>query len=542
MSVKQLRNIRFALIFCLPLNFIRAEIASNSEIDILHYGIYVELSDTSNSIVGRTTIEFEKSIKSKRLSLDFAALNISKILLNNRETSFNFSDEQITIPLVDSENSDRARVEIHYSGAPTDGLLIQNNRHGRRSFFVDNWPNRAHFWFPCVDHPADKATMTLTVKAPSHYQIVANSSLENQTAESGGAQTWTFAKFSPISVYNIVFGVAEFVITEKYSAGFDKLKYWYFREDSLNVERSFKDAPQMLAYFQHRFGPFPFEKLALVQAVTVFGGMENAGAIFFNENSFKPNRTIEVTVAHEIAHQWFGDLITPVKWNNLWLSEGFASYFGAQYFEKSDSSKFRKLMRQSRSRYLKNKKWRQRAVIEPEPKNLFDLLNANTYTKGQWIVHMLRNELGDSLFWVSMQESVQSFAGSNWETADLRSICEKQAGRKLNWFFDQWLFQPGIPKLDIQYYQEKNGAFYVQIQQKQKTPTMRFPLEISFANGNSTVDKNVICSKQTEQFQWTFPAQNLELQIDKNIKLLADIHLKEKKFLYQKKSNRGSHK
>lgn len=396
-------------------------------------------------------------------------------------------------------------MKISYHGTPADGLLIQQNKFGQRSFFVDNWPNRAHNWLPSIDHPADKASVKLSIRAPQAYKIVANGPLEHEEIQSDGTKTQVFSMAEPIPVYCIVFGATrDFTIAHKSIADSIDLTYWLFREDSVNGAKAFAQAPQMLDYFTRMFGMYPYEKLSLVQAVTRFGGMENAGAIFFNENNFTANASLDVTVAHEIVHQWIGDWFTPQNWNQLWLSEGFANYFGMQFFENANPDRFRKLMQQSRKNYLRREELHTRAIIETEPENLFELLNANTYTKGGWVVHMLRYEMGDSAFFSALKNANDRFAASNWTVADWQTLCERTTGRNFDWFFEQWLFKPGIPKFHIFWFQDSQNNLHIKIEQKQNTPMMQFPLDFLFFTKNTQTLHHGRCTRQRKHshFNW----------------------------------------
>ncbi len=498
-------------------------------IDIDHYAIQIVLSDSSDDIAAKTIIDFFRSPEVRTLRLDFAEFAIDSVLLNGKiaDSKFENSKLDITLPVV--RDTTISQVEITYHGKPADGLIGKNNKFGRRTFFVDNWPNRAHFWFPCIDHPRDKASVSMRITAPERFKIVANGPLTTKQNNRDGNSTWFFSSKQTMPVYCMVFGAAEFSTMQQTAAGQLLLSYWFFPKDSAAV-RNFRNTPQMLAYYSNRFGVFPFEKLALVQANTRFGGMENAGAIFFNEKNFGGRLSFEVTVAHEIVHQWFGNWITPAAWNHLWLSEGFASYFGIQFFEKYDKSRFWKLLENSRDRYLRQQKWHEQALTQTEPANLFDMLNANNYTKGLWVVHMLRNELGDSFFWQSMQAVGEKFGGKNWTTEDLQMICEAQSGRQLGWFFDQWVHRGSIPRIVVRYFQDDSAGLQVQIEQKQSPATMRLPVDITIIEDGEQHDYRVVCRRRVEFFSWPLRSSNIKIVVDRNIQLLAGIKLVRQKF------------
>ena len=164
----------------------------------------------------------------------------------------------------------------------------------------------------------------------------------------------------------------------------------------------------MVNFFSTKVGPFPYEKLANVQSSTRFGGMENASAIFYSQEAIAKGKNIESTVSHEIAHQWFGDSVTEKEWHHLWLSEGFATYFGALFFEQSDGrDNFIERMEKSKKRIFQSKVT-DRPIVDYEVRDLFKLLNSNNYPKGAWVLHMLRGLLGDEIFLEGFQSIIVS--------------------------------------------------------------------------------------------------------------------------------------
>jgi aminopeptidase N len=201
---------------------------------------------------------------------------------------------------------------------------------------------------------------------------------------------------------------------------------------------------------------------------------------------------MEGTVAHETAHQWFGGHVTQVDWPELWLSEGFATYFGHLFFEHADGvDVFRARMEESRQSYLDSDLTGQ-AVIDRGETNLFEHLNANNYPKGGWILHMLRALVGDETFFAGIRHYYESFAGGNASSNDFRGAMEAVYGQDLDWFFDQWLERPGYPMLSIaSEWDTATGEAVVTITQAQPDawPAFRFPLEVeSVRDGRENPD------------------------------------------------------
>jgi aminopeptidase N len=390
-------------------------------------------------------------------------------------------------------------VTIAYRGIPDDGLIIRDNVHGDPSVFVDNWPNRTRFWLPSVDHPTDKATVRYTVHAPSVWRVIANGHLVTEAGATpadaigpqGDRRTWVWEVGVPISTYNMVIGAADLEVrtvglaacgqapASRRPDGCVEVTYWVYPQDVERAEPSFRRAAQMVDHFTDLIGPFPFEKLANVQSATRFGGMENASAIFYSEQAIASGRDIEGTVSHEIAHQWFGDAVTEADWHHLWLSEGFATYFGAQFFEAADGiDAFRARMEQSRQRVIASADV-ERPVVDEEEQDLFALLNDNNYPKGGWVLHMLRGIIGDDAFFAGIREYYRRYLHSAVLTDDLRAVMEETSGVELGWFFEQWIHRPGYPVFETETSWE-GGTLTLAIRQVQQAswPGFRAPMEV----------------------------------------------------------------
>ena len=242
----------------------------------------------------------------------------------------------------------------------------------------------------------------------------------------------------------------------------------------------------MVDFFTDLVGPFPYEKLAHVQSATRFGGMENSSAIFYSQQGIASGRNMEGTVSHEIAHQWFGDSVTEEDWNHLWLSEGFATYFGALFFEHTDGpDALRSRMADAAATYLASPDTA-RPVVD-DRSDLFGMLNRNSYQKGGLVLHMLRREVGDQPFFGAVHEYYERHRDGTADTDDFRRVVEEVTGRDLGVFFQQWLHAPGYPVLSVE---TRAGAeeLSIDIRQTQTAPSPHFHIsidvEVSWAGGS----------------------------------------------------------
>jgi aminopeptidase N len=292
-----------------------------------------------------------------------------------------------------------------------------------------------------------------------------------------------------------------------------------YPENEKGAFYDFDLAPSILQFFVDYIAPYEYEKLTNVQSTTRFGGMENAGCIFYDENSINGTRSSENLIAHEIVHQWFGNSASEKDWPHLWLSEGFATYLTNIYIQKTKGEKaFQTQMEKDRSKVIAFSKRYNHSVVDTTYTDLMDLLNANSYQKGGWVLHMLRTEIGDSLFQQTIRTYYQKYRLSNADSKDFQKVVESVSNRDLDWFFKQWLYQAGHPNLKINKKLDQNNISISIIQQGK---VFRFPLTIEFKlkNGQLLKEKIQITGKETD-FSKTFSSVVESIRIDPDVELL----------------------
>jgi aminopeptidase N len=500
-------------------------------VDVVHYDVEVGLGYGVLWFEGITEIQVAVTAPGPTLPLDFSGLGVNEVSVDGQEVGFEHVDGVLRVSLDRFDTGDTTTVRIHYEGVPDDGLIIRENVHGEPSAFVDNWPNRTRFWLPSVDHPADKATVRYMIHAPSEWKVIANGHLEGDPTPSpadaigpeGERLTWIWEVGVPISPYNMVIGAADLEIrtiglaacgqapASRREDGCVEVTYWVYPQDVEKAEPSFRRAAEMVDHFTEVVGPFPFEKLANVQSATRFGGMENASAIFYSERGIASGRNMEGTVSHEIAHQWFGDAVTEASWHHLWLSEGFATYFGAQFFEAADGvDDFRLRMEESRQRVVGSEDVN-RPIYDPEERDLFGLLNDNNYPKGGWVLHMLRGIVGDDAFFEGIRTYYARFLHSSVLTEDFRAVMEEVSGEELGWFFQQWIYEPGYPTFDHSV-RWTGGTAELTVRQVQSAswPAFRVPMVVELRVGTQTVRRQI----EVEGRETTIRIEGLDTEPD----------------------------
>ncbi len=445
-------------------------------IDVQHYTYSLQLTDADNVINGQADISVKFLKDAASFKIDLVKKNatgkgmlVSAITENKASLPFKQDDGAVSITATAAAGSEHT-YHIVYQGIPADGLIISTNKFGHRTFFGDNWPNRAHNWLPCVDDPADKATVDFIVTAPDHYQVVANGLKVSETPLPGSLKLTHWKETAPLPTKVTVIGVADFAIDHTGDVKGTPVYTYVFPENKEVGFAGYEVAKEVLAWYIDKVGPYAYEKLANVQSKTIFGGMENASAIFYYENSVG-DKEIEALMAHEIAHQWFGDAASEKSFSHLWLSEGFATYMTNVYIESKYGAELLKTrLENDRVKVLGFEKQRMTPVVDTSVKtDYMVMLNANSYEKGGWVLHMLRRKVGDDAFWKGIRAYYAKYQNSNANTDDLRAIMEQASGQNLQQFFKQWLFTTGHPQLNISWkYNADKQLVSISIEQKQE--------------------------------------------------------------------------
>jgi aminopeptidase N len=472
----------------------------NINADVIHYEFGVTINDTTNRIEGRTLIKIRFKSKADTVSFDLKAVNsdgkgmcVTKVSSGTLDVTWKHGKDRLAVFFTNTvEQNDTLDFIIEYSGIPADGLIISINKFGNRTFFADHWPDRAHNYLPCIDHPYDKATVDFIITAPDTYRIVASGVLIEESDLAGNMTLTHWSESVPLATKVMTFGAARFAVHSAGTVNDVPVWSWVYPENRLEGFSDYSVAVRPLGYFSRIIGPYAYEKLANVQSKTIYGGLENAGTIFYYENSVTGQGRAEGLIAHEIAHQWFGDCVTEADWCHIWLSEGFATYMTSLYFESFQGrARLESDMKSARARILNYNEKTKKPVLDTTETNLMHLLNVNSYQKGAWVLHMLRHDLGDSIFMKGLRLYYKRFRNSNTLTKDFRVVMEEVSGRHLGKFFQQWLCTAGHPELRIwQQAGKKKGEIYVFIEQKQEE-LFEFNFELLIKNDSGDRIENV---------------------------------------------------
>jgi aminopeptidase N len=510
----------------------------------LHYDVAIALDDRLTEIAkARTEISVEVLTSSlTRIDLDFGEMPIDAVTVSGVPARFERKPDVLDVMLANAaKRGDKFVIAVTYHGRPGDGLIFANDRDSKPSATGDNWPNRVHQWIPCFDHPSAKATVSFTVAAPARDVVVANGKLLTMTRNGAAPTVWRFEETKPIPPYCMVIAVSEGAKLDASEKTVTPLSYYVPQKDRAYAAKGFSPAAPALAYFSETIAPYPYEKLALIIGATRFGGMENSSAIVFTSTLFDsratekmskrfgiPARTEDV-VAHEIAHQWFGDSVTESTWADLWLSEGFATYFAGLFIEKYEGEDaFRDYLRNAAERYFNYEKQRNTPIHDAETQDLMRLLNENNYQKGAWVLHMLRKRLGDEVFFRGLRDYYKAHADANATTEDLRDALEKASGQNLHDFFTRWIYGTGHPVYQMSWswkeVTEKKVSVTITLNQMPAGDPFLDPVPIEIVSrGLGTTRVMITPTGKTTTAQFTFPREPEAVKLDPDETLLKEI-------------------
>ncbi len=476
-------------------------------IDIEGYRFELTLRDDSDRITGRATVTFRftaDGIAELPLDLigagsDGRGMEVTAVTTAGSPLEYRHENDMLTVRLPRAGTAGaRDSLTVSYEGAPASGLRIGPNKYGERTFFSDNWPNRARNWLPTVDHVAEKAACEFVITAPAHYQVVSNGVVVEETDLGEGMRRTHWRQSAPISPWLFVVGVARFAVQTLDEFEGKPVQTWVYARDR---DAGFHDFAvptlRVLAFFDDYVGPFAYEKLANITSPATGGGMEAATALMYNENAVTGDRSVRWrnVVIHEIAHQWFGNAVTESEWDDVWLSEGFATYFTLLFREHAyGRDDFVTGLRQAAERvgawYAENPDYR---IVHDGLEDMSRVTSVATYQKGAWVLHMLRKRVGDEAFQRGIRTYYARHLNGTASTDDLMRAMEETSGDDLQAFFDQWLRQGGNPVFEGSWtYDSGAGAVRVALRQVQETDLFRMPLEIGVYMGRELLPAQVV--------------------------------------------------
>jgi aminopeptidase N len=419
-------------------------------------------------------------------------MTVTAVTAGEQQLTWQHENDRLRITLPRSfAAGDSFTFSVSFHGVPATGILIGNNRHGDRSWVTNPWPNKARNFRAVIDHPSMKATHVTSVTAPRKYQVVSNGLLIEETDLPGDLRRTIWKESVPISTWLMSIAVAPYAVNHFGSYRGIALSSWVFPQEHEPGLRPFASHTEpILQFFIDRIGPYSYEKLAHVQANGVGGGMELASSIFYG---FGANGASRQLIAHEMAHQWFGNSATEADWDDVWLSEGFATYFALLYTEFADGhDAFLEGVRRSKTTALNY------AIANPASTIVHDNLadisrvianNAQIYQGGAQVLHNIRGVVGTPVFWAGIRSYYARHKDGTATTDDFRRAMEEACrsavdrcpadGRDLSWLFSQLLNRGGALQVQGSWSHDAAGKqVQITLEQTQTTGLYRMPIEV----------------------------------------------------------------
>ncbi len=512
-----------------------ASAGSGVPFDAQHVRLDLSFDETRRSIQGRAT-ETVRLLRDDVTTFDLDADEMRILAVTGSDghaIPFEVRPPRLRIFLETAHHAgDDVTVVIDYTSTPHRGVYFAGPDAQRprlpRQVWSHSWPEDARYWFPCHDDLADKITSEIVLTTPTSYQAVSNGDLV-ETHEISGRKVWHWKMDRPHPTYLVSFVTGEYdEVHDEATLSRVPLSYFVYRGRNADARSSFGRTPEMLRFFSERSGiPYPFSRYSqAIAADFLFGGMENVTAVTLSDEALlEPHARIDTSsdavISHELAHQWWGDNVSPRQWADVWLSEGFATFFARLWLEHdqgADAASYQRLL-DSDDILALDPQARDRPTVFGDVDDPGVLLNANVYQKGGLVLGMLRRVLGDEIFWRGLHDYLARFAFSSADTADFRRSMEAAASRDLGWFFDQWLIRPGLPRLNASHrWDEGSRRLLVRVEQNRPAEAgagaFVLPLELRIATGTGERTEPIVLERTEQEFVFPCAERPLAVTLD----------------------------
>jgi aminopeptidase N len=497
--------------------------------DAQNYTIRASFDRAGKKVFGDTTVSL-KPLKTgfRIVELDAVDLAFESIKLDpaGLDLQYAVSPGKVVITLDKTYGpEDLISLRLKYSASPKKGVYFvgAETRADRTNHSAQIWTQgeaeEARHWFPAFDFPSDKATTEEYLTVEKGETVVGNGLFLGKAENADGSETWHYKMPVPHSTYLVSFVIGQYSrVEDKYKE--IPLGFYVYPGREATAERAFGTTKNMIAVYEELTGVvFPYNKYdQTIVASFQFGGMENITAttmadneIFFADVDFLRESVVLDLVSHELAHSWFGDLVTCKNWAELWLNEGFATYMEAAYREKADSrdSYMGKILADAGEFLADDKINRKRHALynlrAADAATLFDN-SSIIYHKGGVVLHMLREQVGTDAFWKAINAYLNRHKFGSVESTDLRTAMEEASGQDLDWFFDQWVYAIGAPTLDVrQVYSARSKTLKLTVTQTQKPAVhvpvaFRLPMDVEITTSRGASLQQIDVTKRVETF------------------------------------------
>jgi aminopeptidase N len=532
--------------------------ARSRDYDLQHSRIALRFDLDQKKVIGDVTHTLTILRDSTaKITFDSIGLTIQSVTVNKSAAKFETKDDKLIIPLTTAAHAgEKFDVAIRYEAKPTKGLyfILPDKDYPDRpsQIWTQGESEDTRYYLPTYDYPNDRLTTETILTVPVTWITVANGRLIN-VSEANGMKTWTWKESVPSSTYLITVVAGEFREVKDSWRG---IAVTYYapkgRGDRLSI--NYSRTPQMIELFSKKLGvDYPWEKYAQSMVDDfVAGGMENSSATTNTSNSLQHPKLVpefltgqDGLISHELGHQWFGDLVTCKDWGDIWLNEGFATFMEFVWTEShfgKDQADY--------ERWQSAHQWLEEANLYNKPIVRHDFndsgeFDGNAYTKGGWVLYMLRHQLGEDAFYRGLKHYLEVNRGKNVVTADLSKAIEEATHSNVDQFFSQWLYGAGAPKFDLSYkYDDAKHEVALIVKQTQKVEgrvgLFRIPTEVEITTPSGPKLFPITISNEKDTAIFTFPADSTPLMVlfDKGGHVLksTDFQKEKKEWLYQLKN------
>ncbi len=485
---------------------VKKALVDQDNIDVVHYEIDLDVDPTTATIEGTVLVEalvLETSPSSVTLDL-VDSLAVTAVREAGSVVTFTHVNDLVIVDIEGSyQPGDTIRLSIDYKGNPTavnDELRLTaftfdtHGPHDAPSIYTLSEPFFARAWWPCKDVPSDKATVRLRISVPDTLLVASNGTLEAEEVLAGNRKRFVWFESYPIATYLVSLAISDYRVFEDYYryGELDSMvvRYFVYPEDLDDATEDWSVTVPMIDFYSGLFGQYPFTREKYGMAEFGWGGaMEHQTCTSMSAGMINGRHSYDWVVAHELSHQWWGDMITPGDWKDIWLNEGFATYCEALWFEHEGGfPDYLDWIRRHRTSF-----GFRGTLYDPDV-----MFGTTVYWKGMWVLHMLRGVMGDSAFLDALRAYAADpeFAYGNATGRDFQRVCETAYGSGLRWFFDEWVYGTGEPTYEYYWSEDASvpgGPLDVTIRQVQSGTVFEMPVELRFAvvSGDTTVDTTV---------------------------------------------------
>lgn len=515
--------------------------------DIQHQKLEITIDMDAGTITGRQTLTISSLNDGlEQLTLDAVGLTIDGITdADGRTLGHEVTDDHILIDLHRSvRGNEPFEIRIDYHATPRLGMYFNRPDKGYpdkpKQVWTQGEMHESAHWFPCYDFPNDVMTSEMIVTVPAGNMVISNGALLETTSNAkDGTVTYHWKESVPHVSYLTSVVVGEYRELKDEWDGIPIQSFVHPSEWDM-AERSFSKTAAMMQFFSEKIGyRYPYEKYAQTTVHDFkWGGMENVSATTLTHRTLHDEAAhsdyqSDGLVAHELAHQWWGNLLTCKNWNHIWLNEGFATYFDKLFTEHDvGADEFQSRMDGSRESYFKedSTKYR-RSIVTDKYENAADMFDSHTYSKGACVLHMIRYILGDELWWKSVNHYANTFHGHPVETADLRQAIEDVTGNPMDWFFDQWVYSGGHPEYELDWsWNARAKMVTLHVNQVQTvddmTPLFRMPVEVHVTTESGVQQFRLDIENDRETFQFPVDAKPKMIEFDPSDWVLKQLSFK----------------